>query len=178
MARVGMYMCMSTVWQQVHVYCTDHIYWDAFKDCLGASGQHTAVRHLCSPPAPNMSSMFHVTRLSFQSLSRPSTVGTAPVTLCLSLNPFLQVLDPSGQVVDKQVKAGMASGAVQGGAPETVLLVMLGGITFTEISALRFLASRQDNNCRFLVLTTKIVNGRTLLDSFVDQSARNIPHKA
>ena len=91
---------------------------------------------------------------------------------------MLQVLDPSGQVVDKQVKAGMASGAVPGGAPETVLVVMLGGITFTEISALRFLASRPEHNVRFLVLTTKIVNGRTLLDSFVDQSARNIPHKA
>jgi hypothetical protein len=55
---------------------------------------------------------------------------------------------------------------------------MLGGITFTEISALRFLASRPENNVRFLVLTTKIVNGRTLLDSFIDQSARSIPHKA
>lgn len=90
---------------------------------------------------------------------------------------LLQVLDPSGQVVDKQVKPGMAS-SITGGAPETVLLVMLGGITFTEISALRFLASKPENNCRFLVLTTKIINGRTLLDSFIDAPARNIPCKA
>jgi len=84
------------------------------------------------------------------------------------------VLDPSGQVVDKQVKPGFPSG----GAADTVLLVMLGGITFTEISALRFLASKPENNCRFLVLTTKIISGRTLLDSFIDQPARNIPRKA
>ena len=90
---------------------------------------------------------------------------------------WLQVLDPSGQVVDKQVKPGLAS-SMAGGGPETVLLVMLGGITFTEISALRFLASKPESNCRFLVLTTKIVNGRTLLDSFIDPSARSIPHKA
>jgi hypothetical protein len=32
--------------------------------------------------------------------------------------------------------------------------------------------------CRFLVLTTKIINGRTLLDSFMDAPARNIPRKA
>lgn len=92
-----------------------------------------------------------------------------------------QVLDPSGHVVDKQVKPGFNSSSssnLGGGAPETVLLVMLGGITFTEISALRFLASKADNNCRFLVLTTKIVSGRTLLDSFVDPPARNIPRKA
>jgi hypothetical protein len=86
-------------------------------------------------------------------------------------------------VVDKQVKPGMAgssssSSGSAGGPPETVLLVMLGGITFTEISALRFLASKLENNVRFLVLTTKIINGRTLLDSFVDPPARNIPRKA
>lgn len=96
---------------------------------------------------------------------------------------LLQVLDPSGQVVDKQVKPGVAAAAaaaasMSGGGPETVLLVMLGGITFTEITALRFLASKPENNCRFLVLTTKIVNGRTLLDSFIDAPARNIPRKA
>jgi hypothetical protein len=100
-----------------------------------------------------------------------STALQLPVTCCP------QVLEPSGQVVDRQVKGGSSSGAA-GGVPETVLLVMLGGITFTEISALRFLASRPENNVRFLVLTTKIVNGRTLLDSFIDQSARSIPHKA
>lgn len=100
-----------------------------------------------------------------------STALQMPVTCCP------QVLEPSGQVVDRQVKGGSSSRAA-GGVPETVLLVMLGGITFTEISALRFLASRPENNVRFLVLTTKIVNGRTLLDSFIDQSARSIPHKA
>jgi hypothetical protein len=90
----------------------------------------------------------------------------------------LQVLDAaSGQVVDKQVKQGLGS-SISGGAPETVLLVMLGGITFSEISALRFLASRPDSSCRFLVLTTKIINGRALLDSFVDPPARNMPHRS
>lgn len=105
--------------------------------------------------------------------------GWGPVAEVLSMLPggqfdSLQVLDPSGQVVDKQVKPGFPSG----GAADTVLLVMLGGITFTEISALRFLASKPENNCRFLVLTTKIISGRTLLDSFIDQPARNIPRKA
>jgi hypothetical protein len=73
------------------------------------------------------------------------TAGAAGLLVLL----VLQVLDPSGQVVDKQVKPGMASSSsAAGGVPETVLLVMLGGITFTEISALRFLASKPENNCR------------------------------
>jgi hypothetical protein len=58
-----------------------------------------------------------------------------------------------------------------------VLLVMLGGITFTEISALRLLATRPDVNARFLVLTTKIVNGRTLLDTFVEPCVHSMPRR-
>jgi hypothetical protein len=42
-----------------------------------------------------------------------------------------------------------------------------------QISALRFLSSRPENNVRFLVLTTKIINGRTLLESFIDPPAKS-----
>lgn len=44
-----------------------------------------------------------------------------------------------------------------------------------QISALRFLSTQAEyNNVRFLVLTTKVINGRTLLESFIDQPARSI----
>ncbi|PNW75167.1 hypothetical protein CHLRE_12g515550v5 [Chlamydomonas reinhardtii] len=64
-----------------------------------------------------------------------------------------------------------AGGGGAGGAhgqPETVLVVFIGGVTFAEISALRFISSRPDSGFRFVVLTTRIVNGRTLLQSFID----------
>ncbi|PNH08913.1 Vacuolar protein sorting-associated protein 33 [Tetrabaena socialis] len=80
--------------------------------------------------------------------------------------------------------AGQASvgGALQGAAngggggqqqqqPETVLVAFIGGVTYSEISALRFLSSRPEWPYRFLVLTTKIINGRTLLQCFVDPMA-------
>ncbi|KXZ47472.1 hypothetical protein GPECTOR_35g910 [Gonium pectorale] len=83
--------------------------------------------------------------------------------------------------------AGSSSAAAAGGLPgasaaagppgrgvqttETVLVVFIGGVTFAEISALRFLSSRPEWPYRFLVLTTKIVNGRTLLQSFMDPLA-------
>jgi len=70
--------------------------------------------------------------------------------------PQQQVLLPGGQ--QRQ----------QGAGPEVVLVVFIGGVTFSEISGLRYLSSRPDSQHRFLVLTTKIVNGRTLLQSFVD----------
>jgi len=47
-----------------------------------------------------------------------------------------------------------------------LLLLPLDANRRSQISALRFLAAQAGANCRFLVLTTKIINGRTLLDSF------------
>ncbi|GIL70610.1 hypothetical protein Vretimale_3719 [Volvox reticuliferus] len=71
-----------------------------------------------------------------------------------------------------------ASGVGIGGGPlqaETVLVVFIGGVTFAEISALRFLSSRPEWPYRFVVLTTKIINGRTLLQTFVDPLANDFP---
>ncbi|KAG2453701.1 hypothetical protein HYH02_001913 [Chlamydomonas schloesseri] len=64
--------------------------------------------------------------------------------------------------------AGVGGAGGAHGQPETVLVVFIGGVTFAEISALRFISSRPDSGVRFLVLTTRIMNGRTLLQSFID----------
>lgn len=45
----------------------------------------------------------------------------------------------------------------------TVLVFFIGGCTFAEISALRFLTQQEENNCEFLIGTTKIINGKTFL---------------
>eukprot|EP00775_Hariotina_reticulata_P010895 gene10895-11049_t len=76
--------------------------------------------------------------------------GWGPFAEVLSMLPgaqfdVLQVVEPSGQVADRQLKPGAWPYAARTGA-----------------------------TCRFLVLTTKIINGRTLLDSFVDSPARCI----
>lgn len=56
---------------------------------------------------------------------------------------------------------------------ETVLVVFVGGVTFSEVSALRFLSSRPDMPYRFLVCTSKLVNGRSLLQGFVQPPISN-----
>jgi hypothetical protein len=55
-----------------------------------------------------------------------------------------------------------------------VLLLLLHANHHQQISALRFLSAQAGAQCRFLVLTTKIINGRTLLDTFLDNPARCI----
>ncbi|XP_074319586.1 vacuolar protein-sorting-associated protein 33 homolog [Silene latifolia] len=48
-----------------------------------------------------------------------------------------------------------------------VLVVFIGGVTFAEISALRFLTS-QDLAHDVIIATTKVINGQTLLEPFVE----------
>ena len=52
-----------------------------------------------------------------------------------------------------------------------VLVVFVGGVTFAEISALRYLSVKEIVSCDFLIATTALVNGSSLLSAFVDEDA-------
>lgn len=51
-----------------------------------------------------------------------------------------------------------------------MLVVFIGGVTFAEIAALRFLGARPEVNCTFVIATTKLINGTSLLESILDDS--------
>ncbi|KAG0072288.1 hypothetical protein BGZ89_007173 [Linnemannia elongata] len=55
------------------------------------------------------------------------------------------------------------------GQPRVSLVFFLGGCTFTEISATRFLASQEGGQRDFVICTTQILNGNTLVDSLVQK---------
>ncbi|CAG2103714.1 unnamed protein product [Medioppia subpectinata] len=46
-----------------------------------------------------------------------------------------------------------------------IAVFFLGGCTYTEISALRFLSQKEGFNADFIVITTNIINGKTFLQS-------------
>lgn len=48
---------------------------------------------------------------------------------------------------------------------KTVLVMFLGGVTFTEIAALRFVAKQEEERRRVLVLTTGVVNGDGIIEA-------------
>lgn len=48
-----------------------------------------------------------------------------------------------------------------------VLVVFIGGVTFAEIAALRFLSSQEGMGYDFIIGTTKIVNGNTILETLI-----------
>ncbi|XP_030547030.1 vacuolar protein-sorting-associated protein 33 homolog [Rhodamnia argentea] len=54
-----------------------------------------------------------------------------------------------------------------GGRRSLVLVVFVGGVTFAEISALRFLSAQEGMAYDIIVGTTKLVSGQTLTETFV-----------
>lgn len=56
-------------------------------------------------------------------------------------------------------------GIVKEGRKRTLLVVFVGGVTFMEIAALRFLSKRPTFPYHIICVTTKIFNGNTLLKS-------------
>ncbi|KAL1931765.1 hypothetical protein VTP01DRAFT_9909 [Rhizomucor pusillus] len=55
---------------------------------------------------------------------------------------------------------------------KTTIVFFLGGCTFTEVSAIRFLA-QHDESRDYLVATTQMINGNTLLEPIVQNRKRN-----
>lgn len=51
----------------------------------------------------------------------------------------------------------------------TILVFFIGGCTFAEVSALRFLSQQPQNNVEFLCATTKIINKNRFLEPYIEQ---------
>ena len=45
--------------------------------------------------------------------------------------------------------------------------MFIGGVTFAEIAALRFLSAQPKCDAEFLVTTTKVINGSTFVAQFI-----------
>ena len=48
------------------------------------------------------------------------------------------------------------------------MVMFIGGVTFAEIGALRFLSTRPELKSDFVIATTKLESGSAMLDSFLD----------
>ena len=46
--------------------------------------------------------------------------------------------------------------------------MFIGGATFAEIGALRFLSTRPEIRSDFIIATTKLVNGTSMLETFLE----------
>ncbi|XP_038891944.1 vacuolar protein-sorting-associated protein 33 homolog [Benincasa hispida] len=65
--------------------------------------------------------------------------------------------------------ASASNDKVTDGRRTVVLVVFIGGVTFAEISALRFLSGQEGMAYELIVGTTKIVSGNSLTETFVEK---------
>ncbi|WRX12445.1 Sec1-like protein - like 4 [Theobroma cacao] len=75
-------------------------------------------------------------------------------------NPSFDTLQSASNGIDK----------IADGRRSLVLVVFVGGVTFAEISALRFLSAQEGMAYDLIIGTTKIVNGHTLAETFLGTS--------
>jgi len=102
-----------------------------------------------------------------QTLVRPGWRAVTEVLAALP-GPTIQEVQ---QLPPGLRKRRLSSGSIQSSGGEdtkVVLVFFLGGCTMAEISALRFLSQQEDAPCEFIVATTKIINGSTLLRSLME----------
>ncbi|KAG6446793.1 hypothetical protein O3G_MSEX004585 [Manduca sexta] len=52
--------------------------------------------------------------------------------------------------------------------PRVILVFFIGGCTYQEISALRTISQQEDSNVEFVILTTKMINGTTFIESLME----------
>ncbi|KAI9784142.1 MAG: hypothetical protein M1839_002646 [Geoglossum umbratile] len=55
---------------------------------------------------------------------------------------------------------------------KTTIVFFLGGITFTEIAALRFIAAKEEGRRQLVICTTSIVNGNKMMEAALEESSK------
>jgi hypothetical protein len=83
----------------------------------------------------------------------------------------LQTTDDSGAPVERAEGGARRAAAGPKGRRRSVMVVFIGGVTYAEVSALRFLSRKGACDCDFVVATTKVVNGSTLLATLLPEAA-------
>lgn len=64
--------------------------------------------------------------------------------------------------------------AGQPGENRTTLIFFLGGVTYAEIAALRFLSHMEDSGTEYIIATTKLINGTSWIKSLMDNPEENL----
>merc|ERR1712142_1050918 len=66
----------------------------------------------------------------------------------------------------QQQKIGSEAGS---SVMKKCLVLFLGGCTFAEVSALRFLSQQEEANTEFMVATTSVINGNSFIKSLMTE---------
>lgn len=73
----------------------------------------------------------------------------------------------------KKSQSGQGAGSGGDGPSKVTLVYFLGGCTYAEVSALRFLAQQENSPTDFVIATTKLINGNSFLESLYESSIKS-----
>lgn len=73
------------------------------------------------------------------------------------------------EAMDENDRHETRAPAVESGRKPLTLVYFIGGVTFAEISALRHLSMRENHGREYLIATTKLINGKKLLESVIEK---------
>ncbi|KAJ1561754.1 hypothetical protein HK096_003449 [Nowakowskiella sp. JEL0078] len=100
-------------------------------------------------------------------LAAPGQAG--PVPTWKGWEETMQMLPgPSFEETQKPPPNGWLAKNKSKTQPKLTMVLFLGGCTFTEMSAIRFLAQQDEGQREFVIMTTNVLNGSTLLESLAD----------
>ncbi|MED6272145.1 Vacuolar protein sorting-associated protein 33A, partial [Ilyodon furcidens] len=90
-----------------------------------------------------------------------------------SIEEVLKMLPGSHFEERQQLPSGLHKKRQQG-ENRTTLVFFLGGVTYAEIAALRFLSQMEDSGMEYIIATTKLINGTTWVKSLMDRPESQI----
>nr|XP_002737715.1 PREDICTED: vacuolar protein sorting-associated protein 33A [Saccoglossus kowalevskii] len=103
--------------------------------------------------------------------------GYAPLTVRLaqylsrpgwrSIEEVLRLLPGPTIEEIQQIPVGLRKKQGPGDNQKVTLVFFLGGVTYAEIAALRFLSQQEDSPSDYIIATTKIINGSTFIKSIM-----------
>ncbi len=104
-----------------------------------------------------------------QFLSRQTSWHGLEEVLKQLAGPTVEELQHVPPALLKKSSGGQGSATNGDGPTKVTLVYFLGGCTYTEVAALRFLAQQENAPTDFIIATTKLVNGNTLLEPLFEK---------
>eukprot|EP01094_Clydonella_sp_ATCC50884_P027895 TRINITY_DN8212_c0_g1_i1.p1 TRINITY_DN8212_c0_g1~~TRINITY_DN8212_c0_g1_i1.p1 ORF type:complete len:596 (+),score=194.45 TRINITY_DN8212_c0_g1_i1:119-1906(+) len=79
----------------------------------------------------------------------------------------------------QQLSQGVEQMVRDSEAPKSrvTLIFFIGGVTYTELSALRYLQQQEEGRREFIIATTNIINGTSLMEQFIDRPSEARPQQ-
>ncbi|ROJ92223.1 Vacuolar protein sorting-associated protein 33A [Anabarilius grahami] len=91
-----------------------------------------------------------------------------------SIEEVLKILPGPHFEERQQVPTGLHKKR-QPGENRTTLVFFIGGVTYAEIAALRFLSNMEDSGTEYIIATTKLINGTSWIKSLMDHPEDKFP---